>query len=109
MDKYDRNSRFDTAGWALFFIWVGVVWLADVGIGIGLLGVATITLGMQALRKVCRVRVDGFWVLVGVGIGAAGIWQLTGIDQPLAPFFLIAAGVALLIWNVWSRSGHRDT
>jgi len=56
MEEYDRASKFDAAGWALFFIWVGIAWLADFGWGIGLLGVAAITLGMQALRRASGVR-----------------------------------------------------
>ena len=104
MDRHDRNSRFDAAGWAAFFIWVGIAWLADVGLGVGLLGVAAITLGMQGLRKVYGVPVEGFWVLIGVGFAVAGLWQWFDIQQPLAPFVLIAAGLALLIWKVWPRS-----
>jgi hypothetical protein len=59
---------------------------------------------MQGLRKVCRVPVDGFWVLVGMGFAIAGFWQWLDIQRPLAPFILIAAGVGLLIWKAWPRS-----
>lgn len=40
MEEHDRASKFDAAGWALLFIWVGISWLADVGRGLALLGVA---------------------------------------------------------------------
>ena len=109
MDRHDRNSRFDAAGWAIFFIWVGIAWLADVGIGVGLLGVAAITLGMQALRRVRGVPVEGFWVLVGIGFAVAGLWQWFDIQQPLAPFVFIVAGIALIAWKVWPGSRHRET
>lgn len=109
MDRHDRRSRFDTAGWALFFIWVGIAWLADVGMGVALLGVATITLGMQALRKIYGVHVEGFWILVGIGFAIAGFWQWFDIALPLAPFVLIAAGVALLIWRVRPGNQHRES
>ena len=104
MDRHDRTSKFDAAGWALFFIWVGVAWLADLGMGIGLLGVAAITLGMQGLRKLYGVPVEGFWILVGLGFAIAGLWQWIDIEKPFAPFILIAIGVALLFWRVWPRS-----
>lgn len=108
MDRHDRSSRFDAAGWAIFFIWVGVAWLADVGTGVGLLGIAAITLGMQGLRRIYRVPVDRFWVLLGIGFAIAGFWQWFDIQKPLAPFILIAAGVALLIWKAWPRSPHKQ-
>ena len=93
MHRHDLRSRFDAAGWALFFIWVGIAWLADVSVGVGLLGVA----------------VEGFWILVGIGFAIAGLWQWFAIKMPLAPFVLIAAGVALLVWRVWPRGHHRSS
>ncbi|MFQ5868630.1 MAG: hypothetical protein ACE5JC_01885 [Candidatus Zixiibacteriota bacterium] len=40
------SDRFSTVGWALFFIWVGIAFLAGFDIGVGLLGVGLITLGV---------------------------------------------------------------
>ena len=108
MDRHDRRTRFDAAGWALFFIWVGIAWLADVSIEVGLLGVAVITLGMQRLRKIYGIPVEGFWILVGLGFAAAGLWQWYDIEIRLAPLALIAVGVALLIWRAWPRGRHRS-
>ena len=102
MGRNDRSSRYDAAGWAIFFIWVGVAWLADVG-----LGVAVATLGMQGLRKVRRVPVERFWVLVGIGFAIAGFWQWSDFQKPLAPFILIAAGVGLFVWKTLPKSRHR--
>ncbi len=103
----DRASKYDAAGWALFFVWVGIAWLADVSLGVGLLGVAVITLGMQAIRKAAGVRVEGFWVLVGLGFAVAGLWQWLDVETPLAPFVLIVIGIALFIGRVWPRTRHR--
>lgn len=100
MERHDRTSKYDAAGWALFFIWVGVAWLADFSLGVGLLGVAAITLGMQAIRKASGVPVEGFWVLVGIGFAVAGLWQWLDIQLPLAPLVLIGAGIALFLWRV---------
>lgn len=108
MAQHDRASKFDAAGWALFFIWVGIAWLAEVSIAIGLLGVAAITLGMQGVRKMSGVHVEGFWVLVGLGFAVAGSWQWLDLGKPLAPVVLIAIGVALLVCKVWPRSRHSD-
>ena len=108
MEHHDRGSRFDAVGWALFLIWVGVAWLAGVGWGVGLLGVAAIVLGMQALRRAFGVRVERFWVLVGLGFAVAGLWEWLEIQRPLAPFVLIAIGVFLLIGRLWIRGSRTN-
>lgn len=108
MERHDRSGKFEAIGWALFFIWIGVAWIADVGLGVGLLGVAAIIIGMQVVRKVSDVPVEGFWVLVGLGFAVAGFWQWYDFQLPLAPIVFIVVGVAMLIWRVWPRSTHRD-
>ncbi|MBU2675683.1 MAG: hypothetical protein KJP16_01280 [Gammaproteobacteria bacterium] len=108
MARDERARKFDAAGWALFFIWVGIAWLTEASIAVGLLGVAAITLGMQAIRKIYGVRVEGFWVLVGLGFAIAGFWQWLDLGQPLAPILLIAVGIALFVWRVWPSSGHSN-
>lgn len=109
MVRHDRANKYDAAGWALFFIWVGIAWLAGLSLAVGLLGVAAITLGMQLVRKISGVAVEGFWVLVGIGFALAASWQWIDLELPLAPVFLIAIGVALLIWRVLPRPGHTDS
>jgi hypothetical protein len=100
MAQHDRASLFDAIGWALFFIWIGVAWLLEVGFGYGLLGVGILTLSMQAARRLFDVRVEGFWVVLGIGFVIGGFWELWNVDIPLAPIILIAVGVAMLYWRV---------
>lgn len=47
----DLDRKLDAVGWGLFFVWIGVALLLEVGWGIGLLGVGIITLGGQAGRR----------------------------------------------------------
>jgi hypothetical protein len=47
--KFER--RLDAFGWGLFFIWIGVAFLADVGWGVGFLGIGVIILGSLAIRE----------------------------------------------------------
>lgn len=97
MEHNDRVRKLDAVGWSLFFIWVGVAWIADLGFGVGLLGVAVIILGMQALRRVLGIGLEIFWIVVGIGFGIGGLWKYFDVQTPLAPIILIVAGIALLI------------
>jgi hypothetical protein len=47
----------DTLGWAVFFIWVGVAVLANVGWSISLFGVGLIMVCVQLARKYFELKV----------------------------------------------------
>src|SRR5512134_1938682 len=89
--------KLDAAGWSLFFIWTGIAFLADVGWGPGLLGVGIITLGGQAARKYFALRLEGFWIAVGLFFVAGGVWVLFQIQFELWPILCVIAGIALLL------------
>ncbi len=74
--KNQLNQKLQAIGWGLFFIWMGIGFLTDVGWGVGLVGVGIITLGVQAVRRHYRLRLKGFWVAVGVCFLFGGIWDL---------------------------------
>lgn len=103
--RRDLAQKLGTAGWALFFIWVGIALLAQLEIGIGMLGVGIITLGMQLLRGVLKIGFEGFWVFVGLLFVLGGVWVLLEPQFSLVPVLLIAAGVLLLL-SIF-RHGHR--
>ena len=46
--KQDRT--LDAVGWGVFFIWIGVAFLADLGWGVGFIGVGLIILGALVAR-----------------------------------------------------------
>jgi hypothetical protein len=96
-ERRDLANKLDAVGWGLFFIWVGVAFLADVAIGVGLLGVGVITLGMQAVRKYFQLDFEGFWLVVGLFFLAGGLWELFAVELPLVPILLIVAGLVLLV------------
>jgi ABC-type proline/glycine betaine transport system permease subunit len=97
MEEHDRSGIFDVIGWALFFVWVGIAWLLGLSLGWGLLGVGLLTVGIQLLRYWFGVSVEKFWVVVGVALLVAAIWELWSIAIPLAPLVLIAVGIGLLV------------
>ncbi len=70
------SRRLDAVGWGLFFIWMGIALLTHVGWGVGLLGVGIITLGCQAARRHYILKLEGFWVVVGLFFFFGGFWDL---------------------------------
>ena len=98
MREHDRSTIFDVIGWALFFIWVGFAWLMNFGLGWGLLGVGILTIGIQAMRVLFGVKLEGFWLVVGMAFVAVGFWELWSVETPFAPVILIALGFGLLLW-----------
>lgn len=100
------SGRLSTIGWGLFVIWVGVAMLADLDVGIALLGIGIITLGIQVARLSIGLALEGFWVVLGLLFVVGAIWQLMAVDLPLVPVLLIGAGVALLLASFWGgKSG----
>ena len=97
--EHHLTNKLAAVGWGLFFVWIGIAWLLNVGTGIGLLGVGIITLGMQAVRKYFNLKLEGGWVVVGILFVLSGLWELFKIEQPLplVPILIIVAGIALLI------------
>ena len=93
----DLAGRLETAGWGLFFIWIAIAFVADVGDGVGLLGVAVIVLGGQVARKSMGVHLGGFWLVVGVLFLLGALWELFAVELPLVPIVLGLAGVVLVL------------
>ena len=98
--------RLETVGWALFFIWVGFAWLTNVAFGVGLLGVGLIILGGQVARNHFHLKLEGFWVIVGLLFVVGSLWELYDVELSLGPVLLIVAGVALLVSAL--RRGSRS-
>jgi hypothetical protein len=97
----------DTLGWGVFFIWLGVAVLANVGWNMGLFGVGLIMLGVQLARKYFEQTVDWFGLTLGLCLTVGGALRILGIDwnRPplptwLVPVLFIAAGVAVLA-SIW--------
>ena len=99
--KTNKSSKLEdklaAVGWGLFFIWIGIALMMNVGASIGLLGVGVITLGMQAIRRYFNLKLERFWVIVGLLFVVGGLWELFEAKLPLVPILLIVAGLALLV------------
>ncbi len=88
-------KKLESAAWGLFFVWVGISFLAKLGMGLGLLGIGIITLGAQMARIAHKLKLEWFWVMIGVIFVLGGIWELFTPVIPLVPILLIVAGTAI--------------
>lgn len=90
------DKNFEAVGWGLFFIWIGICFLASFSFAVALLGVGIITLGTQIARKLFNLKLEGFWVVVGLLFIIGGIWELFKIEVQLVPILIIIAGFVIL-------------
>ena len=88
--------RLDSAGWALFIIWIGVALLGNVGWGWGLIGVSAIILGEALVRWLKHVPIHGFSIAMGLLFLLGGLWEVLPVSWPLMPVLMIGFGLALL-------------
>jgi hypothetical protein len=100
-ERHELSAKLDSVGWALFFMWVGIAFLADVGWGWGLLGVGIIILGEAAVRRYLALKIEGFWVVCGLMFLVGGLSELFMVPWPLVPILLILCGMVVL-WGAVS-------
>ncbi len=92
------HKKLDAASWGVFFIWVAIAFLADVGWGAGLLGVGSIILGTQVIRKYLGLKLEGFWVVFGFFFVLGGVWELFNVQFiGIIPVLCIGVGLAVLV------------
>jgi hypothetical protein len=102
----------DGIGWGLFFIWVGICFLAGFGWAIFFLGTGVLMLAGQAARRHYGLMVDRFALLLGGCFVVAGLartfdlhWGWATMPQWIVPALFIALGVAIVV-SAW-RHGRR--
>lgn len=105
-------AAVDGIGWGLFFIWVGICFLADLGWGWFFLGTGLLMLAGQAARRHYELKVDRFALLLGSCFAVAAVahllelsWNWAAVPHWLAPALLIALGATTIV-SAWRRM-HR--
>lgn len=99
----ERARQIDSAAWAVFFIWVGVVMLARMPWAWFLVGVGVLIAGVQIVRRQQGLTIEMFGVIVGLIMLAAGVWDLVALSLPLMPIILIVLG-GYLLWKTLSST-----
>ncbi len=103
----DRN--YDALGWGLFFIWIGICYLAGLSFMVLLLGAGIIIVCVQLARKFSNLKFEVFWFIVGLLGIIGGLWKLLNIEFDLIPILMIIAGVLLLISALTGKKSKEAT
>lgn len=104
-----KEKQLDAGTWGVFFVWIGISFLAHLPWGVWLLGVGVIILGTQLARRMIDLRVDGFWLFAGALLLLGGISDLApfGFNIATIPVLCIIAGIVLLARALTRRAGPR--
>lgn len=99
------NKRYETIAWGLGLIWIGILGIIPGNQnGIGLLSIGLILLGLNLLRYLKKIPVNGFSSILGIICSAFGVIVLVrqilgypGFELDLFAIMLIVIGLYILI------------
>ncbi len=102
----------ESAGWGVFLIWFGTIFLAKLSWGIALIGFGVILLGTQLVRAVFALKVHRFVLMPGLFLAGGGVLRSLDIDLDkflvptwLIPSLFIAAGMVILVSSLRRTPG----
>lgn len=98
--KSALDKRLDAIGWALFLIMIGGLWLAPEGVvpeGTWLIGTGLIILGLMVVRYLYGIKVNAFWLVLGIIALASGISSVFGLNIPVLPILIIIIGISIIL------------
>ena len=96
----ELNIRIDEAGWALFLIMLGAIWLfPSIGIpsGAWLFGAGLILIGINLVRYFYGISMSGFTIFLGFVAMFAGAGAIYNLDFPFFPALFVILGASLLM------------
>lgn len=98
----------DAAGWALFFMWVGVALLAGFSWTVSLIGTALIILSVQAILLFRRESLDVFMAAVGAVLLVGAVADIYSSIWSLFPALLIVVGIAMFVDSFRRRPDREE-
>lgn len=105
--EHEVAQTISAVGWGAFFVWIGIVMMADVPPGWALVVIGMVTLAGQAARIAFGLAREGFWLTVGGLFLVGGIWQLFDVQLQLVPALLIGCGLAVILARIWPDGWKR--
>ena len=102
------GKKLDAVSWSLFFIWMGIVMITRAETAVAFLGIGVIILGGQAARSYFQLKIDKFWIIVGVLFFAGSLWDILNLNAPFGAVVLILIGAAILV-STFRKKGPEKT
>lgn len=105
--KAQLDRRLHDVTWGLLLLITGAVWLVPrdrVPEGAWLLGVAAVLLGVNVVRALGRIRVNGFSLVLGLAALAAALTRVWRPDLPLLAICLLVIGAGLVLKPLFTRA-----
>jgi hypothetical protein len=110
-EKRKLDQRIESIGWAFFLVISGALLIAPEGLvpdGTWLLGTGLIILGSMGIRYLYRIRVDGFWTVLGILALGYGISEFFGLNLPIFPVLLVIIGVVIVYKALFGKTESHD-
>ena len=106
-DPARLDRRLADIGWGLLFMLTGLIWMVpaeQVPQGTWLFGVAAILIGVNIVRYLKHIGINGFSFVLGLIALAAALGQLWRVDLPLLAICLFIIGVSLVAKPLLTRT-----
>jgi hypothetical protein len=103
----DLDRRLHDVAWGSLLIITGIIWLVpdnQVPDSAWLWGVAGVLLGVNVVRYLKHVQVNGFSMALGLAAFMAAVTQIWRQDLPLVAICLIVIGASLLAKPLLTRT-----
>lgn len=99
------DRRIESIGWALFLIWSGALMISPHGLfpeGSWLMGTGLIIMLSMGIRYLYGIRIDGFWMVLGILALGFGISEFFSLSVSVFPVLIIIMGV-VIVYNAFFR------
>ena len=106
-DDTRLDRRLADIGWGLLFMLTGLIWMVpaeQVPQGTWLFGVAAILIGVNVVRYLKHIGINGFSLVLGLFALVAAVGQLWRVDLPLLAICLFIIGVSLVAKPLLTRT-----
>jgi len=109
--KQAMDKRLESIGWALFFVMSGILWIMPeelVPEGAWLFGTGLIILGFSGIRYLYRIKIEEFWLVMGILFLSFGLSEYFILDLPILPILLVLIGISIVYKAFLSKTRKRD-
>jgi urea transporter len=114
-----RSGLYEALGWGALFLWLGIASLVrGLPDGVSLFGVGAILLALNLARRLSRIPVNRFTVVLGsmAAVGGSTVlvlrewFGMPPVDLPFFPTLLLGVGVVIVAYTLahWRRPADSE-